>query len=178
MGTIPLPNKKYNTIVLDPAWDISMSGKNIRRNNQAKKLDYKTMSLDEIKKIPLKEIANLGSHIYCWTTNKMLPYTFDVLKSWGVNYHLTLVWTKHNGMTPNFAYKFATEFCLLGFYQKQMQKFLKCGKLNWINTNAPRKHSTKPGCFFDLVDEMSPSPKLEMFARERRFNWDSWGDEV
>ena len=61
------------------------------------------------------------------------------------NYHLTLVLTKHNGMTPNFAYKFATEFCLLGFYQKPMQKFLKCGKLNWINTNAPRKHSTKPG---------------------------------
>ena len=174
-----LPNKQYNTIVLDPPCDISMGAVPTKlRPNTKKKLDYKTMSLEEIKQIPLNEIANLGSHIYCWTTNKMLPHTFDVLKSWGVNYHLTLVWTKHNGMTPNFAYKFATEFCLLGFYQKPMQKFLKCGKLNWINTNAPRKHSTKPGCFFDLVDEMSPSPKLEMFARERRFNWDSWGDEI
>jgi N6-adenosine-specific RNA methylase IME4 len=168
----------YNTIVLDPPWDISLSGKNIRRKRQAIKLDYKTLPLEKIKQIPLNKMANPGSHIYCWTTNKMLPYTFNVLKSWGVNYHLTLVWTKHNGMTPNFAYKFATEFCLLGFYQKPMQKFLRCGKLNWINTNAPRKHSTKPQEFFDLVDEMSPPPKLEMFARAYRSNWDCWGDEL
>ena len=59
-----------------------------------------------------------------------------------------------------------------------MQKFLKCGKLNWINTNAPRKHSQKPFCFFDLVDGMSPSPKLEMFARDRKLGWDAWGDEI
>ena len=85
------PDKKYNTIVLDPPWDISMSGKNIRRKNQAKKLDYKTMSLDEIKQMPLYKIANLGCHVYCWTTNKFLRETFNVLESWGVNYHLTLV---------------------------------------------------------------------------------------
>ena len=51
-----LPNKQYNTIVLDPPWDISMSGKNIRRNHQAKKLDYKTMSLEEIKQIILNQL--------------------------------------------------------------------------------------------------------------------------
>jgi len=175
---IELPNKKYNTIVLDPPWDITMSGKNIRRKKQATKLDYPTMTLDQIKALPISDVANLGCHVYTWTTNKMLPYTFDVLKTWGVNYHLTLVWTKHNGMTPNFAYKFATEFCLLGFYKKPMQKFKKCGKLNWINTNAPRKHSTKPQEFFDLVEEMSPSNYLEMFARNKRTGWDVWGNEV
>ena len=175
---IPFPNKKYNTIVLDPPWKISLSGKNIRRKNQAKKLDYGTMELDEIKGIHLSKIANKGCHVYCWTTNKFLRHTFDVLENWGVHYHLTLVWTKHNGMTPNFAYKFATEFCLLGFYGKPMQKFLKCGKLNWVHTNAPKKHSQKPLCFFDLVDEMSPSPKLEMFARDKKLGWDAWGNEV
>ena len=45
---INLPNKKYNTIVLDPPWNITLSGKNIRRTNQATKLDYPTMSMDEI----------------------------------------------------------------------------------------------------------------------------------
>lgn len=179
---IPLPDKKYNTIVLDPPWNISMGAIPTKlRPNTKKKLDYKTMSLDDIKDIPIGDVAELGSHIYTWTTNKMLPYTFDILKQWEVNYHLTLVWTKHNGMTPNFAYKFATEFCLLGFYKKPMQKFLNCGKLNWINSNAPNKHSTKPQSFFDLVNEMSPSPKLEMFARQQRtdlfYKWDSWGDE-
>tara|TARA_Y100001938_G_C8081812_1_gene429617 strand:+ start:1791 stop:2324 length:534 start_codon:yes stop_codon:yes gene_type:complete len=176
---IPFPNKKYNTIVLDPPWNITMGAvPTKRRPNTKTKLDYPTMSMDEIKSIPMEQIANIGCHVYCWTTNKFLRETFNVLESWNVNYHLTLVWTKHNGMTPNFAYKFATEFCLLGFYKKPMQKFLRCGKLNWINTNAPKKHSTKPKEFFDLVDEMSPGPKLEMFAREKRDNWSVWGNEV
>ena len=47
-----LPNKKYNTIVLDPPWDISMSGSVKIRVNRKKKLDYKTMTLKEIKQIP------------------------------------------------------------------------------------------------------------------------------
>ena len=87
------------------------------------KLPYKTMTLEEIKSIPINKIANIGCHVYCWTTNKFLRETFNVLESWGVNYHLTLVWTKHNGMTPNFAYKFATEFCLLGFFKNQCKSF-------------------------------------------------------
>ena len=113
---VELPNKKYNTIVIDPAWDISMAGQiTKRRPNQAEKLPYKTMSLQEIKEIPIGKIANVGSHIYCWTTNKMLKDTFDVLESWGVNFHQVLVLNKHNGMCPCFGYKFATEFILLGF---------------------------------------------------------------
>ena len=53
-------NKKYNTIVIDPAWDISLSGKVNRRPNRAEKLPYKVMSLQEIKDIPIGKIANLG----------------------------------------------------------------------------------------------------------------------
>jgi N6-adenosine-specific RNA methylase IME4 len=174
----PFPTQKYNTIVLDPAWNIPLTGKVKVRPNRKEKLDYSTMSLEEVKNLPLGNVANIGSHIYTWTTNKMLPYTFDILKSWGVNYHLTLVWTKPNGMMPCFGYKFATEFCLLGFYGKPMQKFTSMAKLNWFKNPSIKPHSTKPGCFFDLVDEMSPSPKLEMFARTTRLGWDSWGDEV
>tara|TARA_Y100001938_G_scaffold139671_1_gene206878 strand:+ start:323 stop:856 length:534 start_codon:yes stop_codon:yes gene_type:complete len=175
---IPLPNKKYNTIVLDPPWNINLTGKVNIRPNRKTKLDYLTMSLEEIKNLPLRDIAELGCHVYTWTTNKMLPETFDVLKSWGVNYHLTLVWIKPNGMMPCFGYKFATEFCLLGFYQKPMQKFKSMAKLNWFENPSIKPHSTKPQKFFDLVDEMSPSPKLEMFARTYRPNWDAWGNEV
>ena len=87
---IPLPDKKYNTIVLDPPWNISMGAIPKLRPNRKKKLDYKTMSIKEIKNIPIGDIAELGSHIYTWTTNKMLPYTFNILKQWEVNYHLTL----------------------------------------------------------------------------------------
>ena len=170
--------KKYNTIVLDPPWNISVTGKVNIRPNRKKKLDYPTMSMKEIKSIPINQIGNIGCHVYCWTTNKFLNETFDVLKSWGVNYHLTLVWTKPNGMMPCFGYKFATEFCLFGFYGKPMQKFKSMAKLNWFENPSIKPHSTKPPKFYDLVDEMSPNPKLEMFARKKRKSWDCWGDEV
>ena len=175
---INLPNKKYNTIVLDPPWDISMTGSVKKRPNRKKELDYPTMSLEEIKKIPMQDICNIGCHVYTWTTNKMLPYTFDVLKSWGVNYHLTMVWNKPNGMMPCFGYKFATEFCLLGFYKKPMQKFKGMAELNHINNPSIKPHSTKPQKFYDLVEKMSPSNYLEMFARNQRVGWDVWGNEV
>ena len=175
---IKLPNKKYNTIVLDPPWDISMTGSVKKRPNRKKELDYPTMSLEEIKKMPMQDICNIGCHVYTWTTNKMLPYTFDVLKSWGVNYHLTMVWNKPNGMMPCFGYKFATEFCLLGFYKKPMQKFKGMAELNHINNPSIKPHSTKPQKFYDLVEKMSPSNYLEMFARNQRVGWDVWGNEV
>ena len=38
-------------------------------------------------------------------------------------------------------------------------------------------HSAKPEAFLDVVESVSPSPRLEMFARRARFGWDYWGDE-
>ena len=38
-------------------------------------------------------------------------------------------------------------------------------------------HSAKPEAFTDLVEQVSPGPYLEMFARRARFGWDYWGDE-
>ena len=171
--------QKYNTIVIDPAWDIHLSGKVNRRPNRAEELPYKIMSLQEIKEIPIGKMANVGCHVYCWTTNKMLRDTFDVLQAWGVNYHLTMVLAKPNGMCPCFGYKFATEFCLLGFYGKPMQKFTKIGCLNWLNGfNKAGEHSVKPDEFYRIVSEMSPSPRIDIFARRQRLGWDVFGDEV
>ena len=171
--------QKYNTIVIDPPWDISLTGSFDKRENRAKELPYKTMSLDEIKKIPIGSIANQGAHIYCWTTNKMLRYTFDVLESWGVNFHLVLVWNKPSFIAPCLAYQFATEFILLGFFGKPMQKFLGKVNVNWIKATPLRNgHSSKPDEFYNLIREMSPEPRIDIFARKPRNGFDVWGDEI
>jgi N6-adenosine-specific RNA methylase IME4 len=176
---ITFPKKKYNTIVIDPPWAISLTGEVKRGEKRAKSLPYKTMSLQEIKEIPINNIANVGAHIYCWTTNKMLKDTFDVLQDWGVNFHLVMPLVKPSGLAPCFGYAFASEFCLLGFYGKPMQKFLKAGELNWIKAfNKAGTHSSKPDDFYKLVERMSPEPRIDIFARKQRLNWDTFGDEV
>jgi len=172
-------HKKYNTIVIDPPWDISMTGKVKREENRSETLPYKTMTIEEIKNIPLKDIANIGCHIYCWTTNKMLHETFHILESWGVNFHLVMPMVKPSGIAPCMGYVFASEFVILGFFGKPMQKFNKIGKLNWIKFfNGANKHSSKPDEFYKLVEEMSPAPRIDIFARNKRKGWDVFGDEV
>lgn len=36
-------------------------------------------------------------------------------------------------------------------------------------------HSTKPPAFLDVVEQISPGPYVELFARQPRLGWDSWG---
>ena len=171
--------KKYSTIVIDPPWAIGLTGKVKRRENRAEKLPYKTMSLQEIKDFPIKDFADQGAHVYCWTTNKMLKDTFAVLESWGVNFHLVMPMVKPSGIAPCMGYVFASEFVLLGFFGKPMKKFMRMGKLNWLKVfNSAKNHSKKADEFYDLVREMSPEPRIDIFARRSIKGFDCWGDQA
>ena len=60
-----------------------------------------------------------------------------------------------------------------------MQKFKRAGKLNWIKAfNKAGTHSSKPEEFYELVREMSPEPRIDIFARRNINGFDSWGDEI
>lgn len=46
-------------------------------------------------------------------------------------------------------------------------------------TVAPRgRHSAKPQAAYDVIERVSPGPRLEMFAREPREGWATWGSEL
>lgn len=47
---------------------------------------------------------------------------------------------------------------------------------SWF-TGPRREHSRKPDAFLDIVEQVSPGPYLELFARRARFGWDYWGDQ-
>lgn len=169
----------YNTIVIDPPWNVPMVGKFRRRPNRPQQLPYETMTLEDIKNFPIKDYANQGSHIYMWTTNKFLREAFEVFDAWGVRFHLMLVGVKPAGVAPNGGYIFGTEFCLLGFYGAPMQKWKRIGKLNWFKMfNKAGKHSAKPDEFYSLVEEMSHEPYIDIFSRKNRKGWDVFGNET
>jgi len=172
--------EKYNTVVIDPPWPITLAGGGRNARHEGPKvLPYKTMAMDEIHAFPLHEYAAPGAHIYLWATNKTLHEAFHVLDSWGVSPHLTLTMNKKSGIAPAMGYVFGTEFCVLGFYGRPMQPFTGIGALNWFVTNPRRgKHSAKPDHFYALVERMSPAPYIDLFARRQRDGWDVWGDEV
>ena len=41
-----------------------------------------------------------------------------------------------------------------------------------------REHSRKPECQYERIERLVAGPYLELFARNTRPGWDSWGNEV
>jgi N6-adenosine-specific RNA methylase IME4 len=168
--------KRYRTIVADPPWHIPRGGPQTGFQPGARTtLPYDTMSLDEIKALPVKDWAETQSHIYLWTINAYVEQAYEVARAWGFKPSTLLTWCKKpNGIGLGGTYSLTTEhilFCRRG----SLAASERVDTSWWL---WPRgRHSAKPEAFLDLVEQVSPAPRLEVFARRARFGWDYWGDE-
>jgi len=174
---LPEPTRmdgKYHTIVVDPPWDMKKIDRDVRPNQV--EFDYPTMSLDEIKAFPISDIAEDECHMYLWTTQKHLPDAFAVLDVWGFKYIFTMVWHKPGGFQPVGLPQYNCEFVLFG--RRGGQGFLDT-KAFPTCFNAPRhEHSRKPDEFYDLVRRVSPGPRIDVFSREKRDEFDQYGNDT
>ena len=65
-------DRKYNTIYADPPWQFqNRTGKVSPEHKRLNR--YETMSLDEIKALPVEAIADEKAHLYLWVPNALLP---------------------------------------------------------------------------------------------------------
>jgi N6-adenosine-specific RNA methylase IME4 len=183
--------KKYGTIVADPPWNHSRGtsvnlgasdhrGMSGTRAPEVKPLPYETMTIDEIKALPVSELAEARCHLYLWTTNRFLEQSFGVARAWGFKVSSTLVWCKPPvGFTgghylSNVEY---VQFCCRG--ESSPHTAVRSRWFQWPRGPRTReRHSQKPEAFMDMVEAVSPSPRLEMFARRQRLGWDTWGNEA
>jgi len=164
---------RYKTIVIDPPWPTQKIIRDARPNQD--RFDYHTMSIEEIAKLPLRELASEdGCHIYLWTTHKHLPAAFDLFSEWGVKYQCVMTWVKPTGMTP-YSWMYNTELVLFGRIGS-----LKLERMGLkLSFDAPvTKHSEKPDVFYERVRLASPPPRLDVFARKPREGFEIWGDEA
>lgn len=178
---IPFPNKKYPIIYADPPWKYKDSCHAGKRGACYK---YPTMSLTDIKALPVKDIAADNSVLFLWVTFPLLQEGLDLMPFWGFTYKtIGFVWTKGNLLTGKFPMGMGSytrsnpELCLLGIRGK-LKRF-SAGVRSEIIT--PRwEHSKKPPEVRQrIVDLMGKNrfPRLELFARERLPDWDAWGNE-
>jgi N6-adenosine-specific RNA methylase IME4 len=167
--TEPLPDRRYATIVIDPPWQYKNNG-----SRNAARRKYPTMSLDDICALPVQAFAEDNAHLYLWATVPLLDEAFDVLRAWGFTYKTAITWVKPQMGMGNW-WRVSTEHVLFGVRGSLPAR--SRGTMNWFQANRGR-HSAKPEAFYDLVEEVSPGPYIDVFARRRRFNWDVWGDEA
>jgi len=170
--SIAPPSGLYRTIVIDPPWPMEKVERDVRPNQAG--FEYPTMSEEELAALDIPAAAEC--HLYMWTTQKFLPMAFRLMDRWGFPYMFTMVWHKPGGFQPIGLPQYNCEFVLFG----------RRGGLAFNDTkafptcfNAPRReHSRKPDEFYDLVRRVSPGPRIDMFSRETRDGFDTWGAEA
>lgn len=175
--------KRYKTIYADPPWQFqNRTGKVAPEHKRLNR--YATMKLEEIKQLPVSEVAEEKSHLYLWVPNALLPEGLEVMKAWGFEYKTNIIWEKvrkdgmPDGRGVGFYFRNVTEILLFGI-KGDKNRTLDAGRsqVNLIRS-MKREHSRKPDEFIDLLENCSSAPYLELFARGSRNGWDMWGNQA
>lgn len=172
---------EFSTILADPPWRFQNRTGKVAPEH-VRLLRYPTMTLDEIKDLPVKNLAANPAHLYLWCPNALLQEGLEVMKAWGFTYKSNIVWHKikkdgtSDGRGVGFYFRNVTELVLFGI--KGRMRTLQPGRsqVNYIQTRK-REHSRKPDEIFPVIEACSPGPYLELFARFPRLGWTTWGNE-
>jgi N6-adenosine-specific RNA methylase IME4 len=170
----------YKAIVADPPWSYNVWSKTgaIRSASQ----HYTTMSLEDIKALPVADLAAPDCCLFLWATDPLLVEAFEVINSWGFKFKTVgFYWAKLNKKSDDF-------FTGLGFWTRANPE--QCllatkGKPQRINKGIRKlviarrgAHSQKPEEVQNRIEKLVPGPYCELFARRSRDGWAVWGDEI
>ncbi len=178
--------KKYNILYADPPWKFSSRTKS---GNVQHKLEeyYPTMTEKELldMKTFINKITTSTSVLFMWTTDATLAFAIKLMQEWGYEYKtIAFIWNKKSKSGKQlwnmgmWTMK-GSEICLLGT-KGHAHKFLKSRKVKQL-VEAPRgRHSEKPQEVRNRIVEMfgENAKYLELFAREKVYPFDVWGNEV
>lgn len=170
--------KKYQVIYADPPW--SYKDKNC--NGSAEK-HYKTMTLEDIKKLPVNEIADENCVLFLWSCWPLMPEALQVIEAWGFKYKtIGFNWIKRNRGGCGFFFGLGrwtrgnAEPCLLATKGKPKRVGNAVSQLIFEPIG---RHSSKPACVRDrIVELLGDLPRVELFARQSTPGWSVWGNEV
>ena len=105
------------------------------------------------------------------------------MEKWGFEYKTNLVWYKirkdggPDGRGVGFYFRNVTELVLFGVRGNIRTSQPGRTQVNIMSTRK-REHSRKPDELYDIIEQCSPGPYLEIFARHHRSGWSQWGNEI
>jgi len=176
-------DKTYSTVYADPPWRFqNRTGKVAPEHKRLNR--YETMTIKEIMSLPVESIASTKSHLYLWVPNAMLPDGLAVMEAWGFKYKGNIVWEKvrkdgkPDGRGVGFYFRNVTELLLFGIRGENNRTLAPArSQVNLIRSQK-REHSRKPDEIIPIIEQCSPGPYIELFARGNREGWDMWGNQA
>ncbi len=163
---------KYKTLYADPPWNERGGGK-VKRGADK---HYNLMKSNDILtyfKTQIFPLLDDDCHFYLWVTNNFLEDGLELMRQMGFVYKTNIVWVKnHIGLGQYF--RGIHEICLFGTRGKFTSN---SNKESTMICSKKGKHSRKPHGMYSKIEAVSDSPRLEVFARDKREGWDVFGDE-
>lgn len=183
-----LERGRYGAILADPPWGFQCwDGADKRVASRGSVTPYSTMTMEDLARLPLSELAADNCALFMWVVWPTLPDAIDLLKPWGFTYKTcAFAWLKADPyrlfaleedvyMGLGYWTRANSEVCLLATRGKP--KRLDAGVRQGIV--APRReHSRKPDGIHERIERLIAGPYCELFARQNRPGWDCWGNEV
>lgn len=173
--------KKYKIIYADPPWQYRVYSK--KGKGRSAENHYHTMNIDDIRSLPVGEIADDDCVLFLWITFPCLKEGISVMESWGFTYKTCgFNWVKRNKkkdtyfMGLGFWTRSNSEVCLIGTkgHPKRVSKAVP-----QVCDARVMEHSRKPSEVRERIVELCGYvPRIELFAREAVKGWDCFGDEI
>lgn len=171
-------DRKYKIIYADPPWKYSD-----RRCNGNADGHYNTMKLEDICKLPIKQISEKDCVLFLWVTYPMMEEGLKLIKDWGFTYKsIAFQWIKLNKKGIGYFFGLGrwtrgnTEPCLIAVKGKPQRVSASVSQLIF---SSLQKHSQKPDEAREkIIKLMGDLPRIELFARQQYQGWDCWGNEV
>lgn len=169
------PKGKYRVIYADPPWQY---GDERSGGNHGGAIDhYSTITIKELKNMPVASLAEDDSILFLWATAPLLPEALELINAWGFKYKTHFIWDKirHN----------------MGHYNSVRHELLliatngSCTPDNVQLFDSVQsiertdRHSEKPEEFRKIIETLyTYGNKLEMFARKQVEGWEVFGNEL
>lgn len=174
--------RRFGTILADPPWQFqNRTGKMAPEHRRLSR--YSTMTLQDIKSLPVSQIADDTAHLYLWIPNALLQEGLQVMECWGFTYKTNLIWYKirkdggPDRRGVGFYFRNVTEMILFGVRGKNARTLQPGRSQENIISTMKREHSRKPDEQYPLIQACSPGPFVELFARGPRKGWAVWGNQ-
>lgn len=191
-----LTQNGYPAIVADPAWTFKV--RSLLGEGRSPKRYYETMSLDAICELPVKDLAAKNCHLFLWTTGPGLRQAFRVIDAWGFRFSaIGFVWIKLRRKVEDDGRQFSIVRPVLlennlhvglGFTTRKNAEIVLLARkgapkrisnaVREVILAPVREHSRKPDEMYRRVTEYCQGPYVDLFARQRREGWTSWGFEI
>lgn len=169
----------YSIVYADPCWNYAgREQHNKKEANKSVEQHYPTMTLDELKKLKVKEICQKDCLLFMWTSSPHLNQAIELMTSWGFEYKtVAFVWYKQK-TNPGYYTMSECELCLVG-KKGNIPRPRGARNVRQFLSEERGRHSSKPVEIRKRIEQMFPEQKkIELFSREKVDGWDCWGNEV